>query len=114
MFRPQRPMMHASWSIQAAAATYHESHVHSKGWFSGTCYLDVPSVLSNDNADGQLVFGEPPFETKDKLTAEAQVLPEVGKLVLFPSYFWHGTRSFTGSERRLVAAFDFGAPDCFV
>ncbi len=114
MFRPQRPMMHASWSIQAAATTYHESHVHSKGWFSGTCYLDVPSVLSNDSADGQLVFGEPPFETKDKLTAEAQVLPEVGKLVLFPSYFWHGTRSFTGSERRLVAAFDFGAPDCFV
>ena len=45
MFRPQRPMMHASWSIQAAA-TYHESHVHSKGWFSGTCYLNVPSVLS--------------------------------------------------------------------
>ena len=30
MFRPQRPMMHASWSIQAAAATYHESHVHSR------------------------------------------------------------------------------------
>ena len=114
MFRPRRPMLHASWSIQAAAATYHESHVHSKGWFSGTCYVDVPSVLRGDSQDGQLIFGEPPFETKDALCAEAQVLPSVGKLVLFPSYFWHGTRSFSGSEERLVVAFDFGQPDCFV
>ena len=114
MFRPHRPMLHASWSIQAAAATYHESHVHSKGWYSGTCYVDVPSVLCSDNPDGQLMFGEPPFETKDTLGAEAQVLPKVGKLVLFPSYFWHGTRPFSGSEHRLVVAFDFGQPDCFV
>ena len=114
MFRPRQPMMHASWSIKAAAATHHESHVHSKGWYSGTCYVDVPSQLSRTSADGQLIFGEPPFETKDQLSAQAQVLPEVGKLVLFPSYFWHGTRPFSGSERRLVVAFDFGAPDCFV
>ena len=114
MFRPQRPMLHASWSIQAAAATYHESHVHSKGWYSGTCYVDVPSVLCSDSPDGQLMFGEPPFVTKDALSAEAQVLPKVGKLVLFPSYFWHGTRPFSGSEHRLVVAFDYGQPDCFV
>ena len=48
---------------------------------SAARYSDVPSVL-NDSADGQLVFGELPFETKDKLTAEAQVLP-VGKPVCF-------------------------------
>ena len=114
MFRPRQPMPHASWSIQAAAATYHESHVHSKGWYSGTCYVDVPSQLTSTSAAGQLIFGEPPFETKDKLSAEAQVLPAVGKLVLFPSYFWPETRPFSGSERRLVVAFDFGTPDCFV
>jgi hypothetical protein len=27
-------------------------------------------------------------------------------LVLFPSFFWHGTVPFTRGERRLTAAFD--------
>ena len=114
LFRPTQPLLHSSWSIQARAETYHESHVHSKGWFSGTCYIDVPTTLSEGSSAGKLVFGEPPFETKHELSADGEVLPEVGKLVLFPSYFWHGTRSFSGSENRLVTAFDFGNPDCFV
>lgn len=114
LFRPKTPMLHASWSIQAQAETYHESHVHSKGWYSGTCYIEVPTVLNEDSSAGKLVFGEPPFVTKDKLEADGDVLPEVGKLVLFPSYFWHGTRSFAGAENRLVTAFDFGNPECFV
>ncbi|MEC7995257.1 MAG: putative 2OG-Fe(II) oxygenase [Pseudomonadota bacterium] len=114
LFRPKAPMLHASWSIQAQAETYHESHVHPKGWYSGTCYVEVPKVLNEDSSAGKLVFGEPPFVTKDKLEADGDVLPEVGKLVLFPSYFWHGTRSFAGAENRLVTAFDFGNPDCFV
>ena len=114
LFRPAQPMLHASWSIKARAETYHESHVHSKGWYSGTCYIDVPTTFADDNSAGKLVFGEPPFATKDPLPADAEVLPEVGKLVLFPSYFWHATRPFVGAESRLVTAFDFGNPDCFV
>jgi hypothetical protein len=34
------------------------------------------------------------------------VRPTVGMLVLFPSYFWHGTVPFTGSRARLTVAFD--------
>jgi len=42
------------------------------------------------------------------------VRPEVGRLVLFPSYFWHGTRPFTGEGWRQVVAFDYGKENCFV
>jgi hypothetical protein len=34
------------------------------------------------------------------------VTPAVGKLVLFPSYFWHGTVRFTANRPRLTVAFD--------
>jgi hypothetical protein len=30
----------------------------------------------------------------------------VGTLVLFPSYFWHGTVPFSGKQTRLTVAFD--------
>jgi len=34
------------------------------------------------------------------------VKPKPGMLVLFPSYFWHGTVPFEDGGRRLTAAFD--------
>ena len=34
------------------------------------------------------------------------VRPEPGRLVLFPSYMWHGTAPFSGDEDRLTVAFD--------
>jgi hypothetical protein len=34
------------------------------------------------------------------------VRPEVGMLVLFPSYFWHGTVPISGNQTRLTVAFD--------
>ena len=59
----------------------------------------------------QLVFGEP-LETKDKLTAEAQVLPEVGKLVLFATFGTELVR-FTGSERGRTLPSSTLVPHCF-
>jgi len=34
------------------------------------------------------------------------VKPERGMLVLFPSFFWHGTVPFGGNGTRLTVAFD--------
>jgi hypothetical protein len=40
------------------------------------------------------------------LGVEHAVKPEPGKLVLFPSYMWHGTAPFGGDQPRLTIAFD--------
>ena len=37
---------------------------------------------------------------------EYAVRPEPGRLVLFPSYLWHGTAPFETDESRLTIAFD--------
>ena len=114
MSRPTTPRMHASWAIRAQSGTYHRSHVHSKGWYSGTCYVEVPACISDDTEAGHLVLGEPPFATKDHLDPIATIQPEQGKLVLFPSYVWHSTRPYSGEGWRQVIAFDFGKENRFV
>ena len=59
---------------------------------------------------GVLTFGEPGIVTTPPLAAEYTVRPEVGMLVLFPSYFWHGTVPFSSNQARLTVAFD-AVPD---
>ena len=57
MSRPHTPRMHASWAIRAQSGTFHRSHVHSKGWYSGTCYVEVPACISDDTDAGHLCTG---------------------------------------------------------
>jgi hypothetical protein len=51
-------------------------------------------------------MGETNPDTSPALPAERWVQPEEGKLVLFPSYVWHGTQAFDRGDQRLTVAFD--------
>jgi hypothetical protein len=89
-----------SWSVRLHSGGYHTSHVHPRGWISSACYIQLPAD------EGMLSFGKPGMPTTPALNAEYSVRPEVGLLVLFPSYFWHGTLPFQSKEPRLTVAFD--------
>jgi hypothetical protein len=62
------------------------------------------SHSSRDRA-GWIKFGEPRYPVPG-LTPERFIEPCPGRLVLFPSYMWHGTVPITGGEPRLTIAFD--------
>ena len=111
---PDTPYFHASWSIRTSEGGFHKSHIHSKGWYSSACYIDVPDVISDESDAGYLALGKPPFKTKDELHPDYSIKPEAGSLVLFPSYIWHATQPYQGAGNRLVVAFDVGAPNLFV
>jgi hypothetical protein len=53
-----------------------------------------------------LTFAVPGIVTTPALHSEYEIRPGVGMLVLFPSYFWHGTVPFSGERTRLTVAFD--------
>ena len=96
-----------SWSVRLHRAGYHTSHVHPRGWISSACYIQLPdSMRTGHTAEGILSFGAPGMITTPSLDAELWVRPEVGQLVLFPSYFWHGTLPFHSEQPRLTVAFD--------
>ena len=99
------------WSVRLHRDGHHTSHVHPRGWISSACYIQLPDCMkAGHTAEGTLSFGAPGMLTTPSLPAELSVRPQVGLLVLFPSYFWHGTLPFRSDEPRLTVAFD-AVPD---
>lgn len=96
---------HGSWSVLLQKQGFHRHHYHSEGWISGPYYNQIPNAVEG-NGEGWIEFGIPGFNMKHKLEADYIVKPQDGLLVLFPSYFWHGTRAFTSNETRMTVAFD--------
>ena len=92
------------WSIRTRAGGFHIDHVHPEGWISSACYVELPALTNGK--EGWIKFGEPGIVTKPALGPEHFVKPAPGKLVLFPSYMWHGTVAFTDGGERLTIAFD--------
>ncbi|HEX7914285.1 2OG-Fe(II) oxygenase family protein [Rudaea sp.] len=96
-----------SWSVRLRSSGFHTNHVHPRGWISSACYIELPDVAADAHQNaGCLTFGRPSLITTPALQAEHVVRPEVGMLVLFPSYFWHGTVPFASERTRLTVAFD--------
>lgn len=93
------------WSIRMRAGGRHVNHVHPQGWLSSACYVETPNGAGG-HREGWIKFGEPSMPLTPPLEAEHFVEPLPGRLVLFPSYMWHGTLPFTGDGVRLAFAFD--------
>ena len=96
-----------SWSCRLHSAGYHTNHVHDKGWISSAYYVSLPdAVAAGEGGQGALKFAESRLELGERDRPVRIVQPSVGKLVLFPSYFWHGTVPFQSDAMRLTVAFD--------
>ncbi|HEV7613008.1 MAG TPA: putative 2OG-Fe(II) oxygenase [Steroidobacteraceae bacterium] len=94
------------WSVELRRNGFHISHVHPQGWISSAYYIAVPlDVHDTQTKPGWIKFGEPGLPIPG-LRAEHFVQPRPGRLVLFPSYMWHGTNRILGDETRLTVAFD--------
>lgn len=93
-----------SWSVRLRPNGFHADHIHSNGWLSSACHIELPSAVAGEGREGWLRFGAPPG--LPNLAAEHHVQPQPGTLVLFPSYMWHGTQPFGGEASRLTLAFD--------
>jgi tetratricopeptide (TPR) repeat protein len=94
-----------SWSVRLTGGGRHANHIHPAGWLSSAFYVALPPPEQRGpEPAGWLTLGEaaeldlalPPFRT---------IEPKPGRLVLFPSTMWHGTRPFDAGER-LTVAFD--------
>jgi len=107
---PQR--ISGSWSVRLQDAGFHTDHVHSQGWLSSALYIALPQTLAapgeGSSHEGWLSLGEC-RELLPELEPIRLVEPRPGRLVLFPSTMWHGTRAFPAGERMTVA-FDIALP----
>jgi len=97
-----------AWSVRLNQGGFHANHVHPLGWISSALYITLPADTGKNEA-GMLTLGEPQAQLRLDLPPTKLVEPRPGRLVLFPSWMWHGTRPF-GSGERMTVAFDVARP----
>jgi len=108
--RDTRVSFSGSWSVRLTGAGHHANHIHSAGWLSSALYVALPDEAQRGPPPaGWLTLGEPQSELGLDLPPFRTIEPRPGRLVLFPSTMWHGTRPFEAGER-LTVAFDVARP----
>ena len=107
--RDKRVRFAGSWSVRLSGQGFHVPHVHPQGWISSALYVAVPPKADGEERAGWLQLGQPRQELGIELEPLAQIKPVPGRLVLFPSWMWHGTIPFPAGERMSVA-FDVAQP----
>ncbi len=96
-----------SWSSRLKDRGFHANHLHPEGWISSAFYVALPDVVRDTEArQGWIKFGEPSYEIGLGDPVRRAVQPKVGRLVLFPSFMWHGTIPFHAAQNRTTIAFD--------
>lgn len=96
-----------SWSSRLSDRGFHVNHIHPQGWISSCYYVSLPDETKNPIArQGWIKFGEPDLDLTTTVPIRRAIQPLPGRLVLFPSYVWHGTTAFRSDAARITIAFD--------
>ena len=95
-----------SWFHIGEKYSVHEVHNHANCSWCGIFYVDVGDVGS-----GETIFRNPITSTfadcgNSYMFTSMKVIPENGKLVLFPSYLDHYQSLYTGDKERIVIGFN--------
>lgn len=93
-----------SWSVRLERTGHHSNHVHPNGWLSCCSYISVPDLSRSDA--GWIKFGETSLNSGEEDVVERSIMPEVGKCIFFPSYFWHGTYPLDSDTARTTIPCD--------
>jgi tetratricopeptide (TPR) repeat protein len=105
--RSQNFSFTGAWSCLMRGQGRHVNHLHPEGWISSCYYVTVPAATNDpETRNGWIKFGEPSLDLPLKEPIRRAVQPVPGRLVLFPSYMWHGTVPLHADSARTTIAFD--------
>ncbi|AUW58905.1 hypothetical protein C1T17_13200 [Sphingobium sp. SCG-1] len=79
-----------------------EPHIHAPNWLSGVYY---PAMPKTNGEEGWFAIGALPVSLGAGGTRHSYE-PRAGRMILFPSYLWHTTLPFGGTQDRISFAFD--------
>ena len=94
------------WLICMKSGGKLSSHMHEKGWVSGSVYINVPPKLKTDSGNLVVCIDDKKYETKTSQNTKKIINVNTGSLCLFPSSLHHYTIPFESEEERIVLAFD--------
>ena len=99
----------SSWVNELHKNAFHYPHYHPNSFFSGVYYFD--NVLPEDGGLLTIINSTPPSLIVDASNgmgsmSSVDVLPESGKLIIFPSELYHCVTAYTGEKPRYSLAFN--------
>jgi uncharacterized protein (TIGR02466 family) len=95
------------WGVILEDEGHQRPHIHPRGWLSGVYYVNIPDSINAASEQGWIEFGRPPENFGCRAEHDTiRVRPQTGRMVLFPSYVYHNTIPYHGSENRISFAFD--------
>jgi len=98
-----------SWATLLEGEGNLEPHIHLEGYLGGVYYPDVPDLVMEEdrNHAGWFELGRPPGDLPVQASPPVRLIqPLPGRMLLFPSYFYHRTVPFRSTQRRVSIAFD--------
>ena len=100
----------AMWGVINGKGHANSTHNHPGGWISGVYYPQVPAAIERA---GSLSFRDPILARtftrsfyRNVQAEVASVLPEVGKLIMFPSWCEHHVGPNLTDEERIAISFN--------
>lgn len=97
------------WGTILAPGGAVEPHIHAPNWLSGVYYPALPAETSIGQ-QGWFAIGALPESLGGGGTLHSYE-PRAGRMILFPSWLWHATLPFEGTEDRISFAFDLVPKD---
>jgi len=106
--RPPDKWTLTGWGVVLDSGGHPGPHVHPDGAASGVYYVQLPASITagSNHQEGYLQFGQVIGEYDSRSPLLHAIQPHEGRMVLFPSWFWHRTIPFESSTNRISIAFD--------
>ncbi|MGD8976660.1 MAG: tetratricopeptide repeat protein [Gammaproteobacteria bacterium] len=99
----------SGWGVRMWRGGYQIPHYHKDAWISGVYYVQLPEAIRADDEtrQGWIEFGRGPDDIyHDATPVTRRIQPQEGRLIAFPSYFWHRTLPFDDESERLCISFN--------
>ena len=94
------------WLISMKTGGELHPHIHTRGWLSGSLYINVPPKSKADSGNLVVSLGEEKDAIDTRINVKEIINVVTGSLVLFPASLTHHTIPFESEEERIVLAFD--------
>lgn len=93
----------SAWTVIGEEGSYHTLHTHGEGvnGVSVVLYLNVPEIKDKSNSLFLVLHTDPSsFFIRNSCRSIVDVIPEIGKILIFPFHIPHGTNPQTKGIRQ--------------
>lgn len=100
------------WAIVNHKYSYNNVHNHPNSFLSGVYYVQTPenggNIFFRDPREAALIYSPPIIEWTQWTYKKITYTPKAGRMLIFPSWLYHGVEPNMSDEARVCLSFNSG------